>query len=770
MRIFISYSRVDANFANKLARTLTESGFEVWIDVSEIQVGTKWSNAIQQGLDASDIMVLIVSPDAMTSEHVADEWQYFLDKKKPIVPVLFREAELQYQLRRLQFITFEGAVFTVAFRKLHDELQARDAKAANAVETQQVVRADTTLTDWSSGDGRLQPNAVFMRRYKILDVLGGGGAGTVYQARDLAFPEVKRLVAIKEIVTDIADPVERLTQQKRFARETNLLAALNHRAIPTFLDVVVQRDRNYIVMQYISGTDLEHLLARTRTLPLEKVIEWAIELCDVLHYLHTQTPEPIIFRDVKPANIMIDTSGHVRLVDFGLAKSLDTSSQRHTMIGSEGYSPPEYFRGVTTPLGDIYQLGATLHHVLTRKDPRLEPPLSFADRPIRELNPDVPVELEDIVMRALAPDPGQRFKSAQAMQTALQKLFRNAVFTVESPKKPENSTPVPLARTAETECLWQFKTEDEIRFAAAAHSDAIYVGSYDHHLYALNPVDGQLIWRFPTRGGVATTPELDMDNGLVLFGSEDRNFYALKSRTGRIVWKFTAHDRIRSSPALRHGQVFFGSDDSYFYALTAEDGRMAWKFYAGSPVRCRPAVTDEYIIFGSELNEVACLNIYGYKKWVYRTRRAVVSSTWVDLEEGLCYFGSQDYWLYCLDTANGLSVWRFRTNGQIISSPLVHEQHIYFGSADGGFYAVNKLTGREVWRFEAVKPVISSPIWHDGTIYFGGTDDRVYAVDAETGKLRWQYQTGGAVVASPVILNDVIFVGSTDHTLYALKA
>jgi eukaryotic-like serine/threonine-protein kinase len=116
------------------------------------------------------------------------------------------------------------------------------------------------------------------------------------------------------------------------------------------------------------------------------VLTWGIELCEVLSFLHNHKPDPIIFRDMKPSNVMIDHNGEVKLVDFGIAKTFQFG-QKGTMIGTEGYSPPEQYRGEATPLADLYALGATLHHALSRRDPRMEPPFSFEERPFGKSTP-----------------------------------------------------------------------------------------------------------------------------------------------------------------------------------------------------------------------------------------------------------------------------------------------------------------------------------------------------------------------------------------------
>ena len=193
--------------------------------------------------------------------------------------------------------------------------------------------------------GTLKPNTVLLARYKIDAVLGGGGQGAVYRARDLNFPDARRLVAVKEMHVSASDP-NRPVAMRTFQREANILATLAHPAIPKIYDFFDQNSRAYLVMEYINGNDLEALLAKVKAqaLPINKILEWAIELCDVLDYLHKHKPEPIIFRDIKPSNIMINQDGHVMLVDFGIAK-LFREGQKGTMIGTEGYSPPEQYKG-----------------------------------------------------------------------------------------------------------------------------------------------------------------------------------------------------------------------------------------------------------------------------------------------------------------------------------------------------------------------------------------------------------------------------------------
>src|SRR5258707_7826588 len=192
-------------------------------------------------------------------------------------------------------------------------------------------------------EGSLQPGSVLQGRYKITGVLGVGGMGSVYQARDMHFPNVTRHVAVKEMLNLAADPNLREMTLRNFEREANILAELTHPAIPKIFDYFSNKDRAYLVMEYINGKDMEAIVnSMPNFLPLDMVRKWALELCDVLDYLHTHQPEPIIFRDMKPSNIMIDQLGNVRLIDFGIAKAFE-SNKKGTMIGTEGYSPPEQY-------------------------------------------------------------------------------------------------------------------------------------------------------------------------------------------------------------------------------------------------------------------------------------------------------------------------------------------------------------------------------------------------------------------------------------------
>lgn len=585
--------------------------------------------------------------------------------------------------------------------------------------------------------------------------------GAVYRARDLHFPNVVKRIAVKEMVNQVRDPAIRETMVKNFEREANLLATLEHPAIPRIYDYFTQDDRSYIIMEFIDGKDLEAILTESEGfLPEERVVRWAIELCDVFSYLHNHQPEPIIFRDMKPSNVMIDTRGHVMLVDFGIAKTFQIG-QKGTMIGTEGYSPPEQYKGEAGPLSDIYALGATLHHLLTRRDPRLEAPFSFSERPVRSINPSVSIEIEAIINTSLQYTPTSRFPNAAVMKEALLSAARKTGMLTAV----DSATNVLTNLQEGCKPLWRFETEDEVRGTPLCTQNVIYVGSYDHNLYALNAETGEFIWKYPTEGGIITKPAAYEGN--IYFGSEDRCLHVVSARSGKIIWTYYTEGPVRSSPHIAEGHVFFGSDDGALHAVNTLTGRRAWKTDTASPIRSMPVLYKEMIYVGNEAGEFLCIDLGGNIKWRFKARRAITASP--AIMNDTIFVGSVDAVLYALDIHSGFVIWRFRLGKGTISSPCIAEDMIFIGSADYNIYCINMNNAKEIWRFPTEHQVNASPIIYKDSVYCGSVDGNLYCLEYRTGRLRWKYSTKGAITGSPATSGDGIFFGSTDHFVHALS-
>lgn len=271
----------------------------------------------------------------------------------------------------------------------------------------------------------LEAGTLLQDRYEIIRWLGQGDFGTVYQARDRQAADADEFVAIKQM------PMQMIVDCER---QADLRAVLIHPAIPRIRGYFATDTHSYLVQDLIRGSDLEAVLGeRPGFLPEHTVVAWAIQLCDMLAYLHNHPYHPMILRDLKPNNIMVDGANQIHLVDLGLARVFpprffqerpaEFAHYWHGLaIGTAGYSPPEQYQGIVEPQSDIYALGATLHHLLTRRDPRKEPPFTFQEYPLRSINPALSPDLEAIVMKALRYQVEERFSTAQEMKIALEKL------------------------------------------------------------------------------------------------------------------------------------------------------------------------------------------------------------------------------------------------------------------------------------------------------------------------------------------------------------
>jgi serine/threonine protein kinase len=587
--------------------------------------------------------------------------------------------------------------------------------------------------------------------------------GAVYRARDLHFPNVVKRVAVKEMVNQARDPMVRETIVRNFEREANILATLDYPSIPRIYDYFTHNERSYLIMEFIDGKDLETILNENQGfLPEVQVVGWAIELCDVLNYLHNHKPEPIVFRDMKPSNVMVNPHGHIVLIDFGIAKTFQ-SGQRGTMIGTEGYSPPEQYKGEAGPLADIYALGATLHHLLTRRDPRLEPPFSFGERHIRPINPSVSPELENVIYTALQYDPESRFQNAQVMKEALLSTARKTGILSQI---SAGTASMINQSSAGAKSLWNFECEDEIRGVPACYNGVLYVGSYDNNLYALNAATGEFIWKYPTDGGIVSRPAILEGN--LYFGSEDKRLHVISARSGKMVWLYYTDGPIRSSPFIAEGHVFIGSDDGYLHAINALSGRRAWGMDAGAEIRSTPLVLDELVYFGTENGEFFALDLGGTIRWRFRAKRAITSSP--VFSQGLIFIGSMDSTLYALDAKSGFVIWRFRLGKPSISTPCVAGNLVFTGAIDGVIYGIDSRSAKEVWRFSTEHQVTGSPIIFKDSLYCGSVDGYLYCLEYRSGRLRWKFDTGKPITGTPAAYEDTVFIGSTNNRIYALTS
>lgn len=261
------------------------------------------------------------------------------------------------------------------------------------------------------------------QRYRVLQVVGTGGFGTIYEAQDTRF-QSGRVVAVKEMSDVYLDYHEKTWALQSFRQEAELLSQLRHSNMPGVFDFFEENGKAYLVMEFIKGSTLERELENAGG-PLKEavVMRWALQICDVLNYLHTRQP-PIIFRDLKPSNVMLTEERQIKLIDFGIARIFKAQAETDThTLGSRSYAAPEqYGSGQSDARTDIYSLGATLYKLLTGVIP-LEVPLRQANAALFrmpcELNPSLSVLTEKIILTAMNLRPGDRFQSAIEMFYAI---------------------------------------------------------------------------------------------------------------------------------------------------------------------------------------------------------------------------------------------------------------------------------------------------------------------------------------------------------------
>ncbi|MCA9917879.1 MAG: serine/threonine protein kinase [Anaerolineales bacterium] len=288
----------------------------------------------------------------------------------------------------------------------------------------------------------LESGAILRERYKLTNIVGQGGMGSVYRAEDLRLPG--RLCAIKEVQPDpAADETYRQQAQSQFLQEASILAQLDHPSLPKVSDFFTENGRDYLVMDFVTGKDLRQLLKDNEgPLPEEKILSWAEQIFDALAYLHRQTP-PVLHRDIKPANIKLTLDNRIKLVDFGLVKLLATDDERTITVvqgrGTALYTPLEQYGGDgshTDVRSDIYALGATLYHLLTDYPPpdakaRFLNPASLP--PPERLNDDVSPHVSEAIQWAMEMHPDERPFSVEQ--------FRQVFFGLQP--RPGSKPPVP---------------------------------------------------------------------------------------------------------------------------------------------------------------------------------------------------------------------------------------------------------------------------------------------------------------------------------------
>ncbi|GCE13677.1 protein kinase domain-containing protein [Tengunoibacter tsumagoiensis] len=381
---------------------------------------------------------------------------------------------------------------------------------------QPTIQATSSNSGASGGrriTGAFLPGNMLGGRYRVVQMIGKGGFGAVYQARDERF-QSKRVVAIKEMSDAQLSANEKARAIQDFRNEAELLVELNHPNLPNVSDFFEEAGKAYLVMEFVEGKTLEAKQAEANA-PLNEqlVMGWALQLCGVLHYLHTR-PRPIIFRDMKPANVMVTNDGQIKLIDFGIARIFKAAGTKDTtLLGSQGYAPLEqYGRGQSDARSDIYALGATLYDLLTKEVPADSPsrrvqPAFFV--PPRQINPQLSQPTEAIVLKAMAEDPQDRYQSAAEMYEAIADSgITTTSHTLLSRGNTGPNMPTILAGNTRTTTGTQVATASHIPSGPSAQPQKV-----------TGPAQGQMMAPPPSTTGSSVSRRAFLIGGAVVVGA-----------------------------------------------------------------------------------------------------------------------------------------------------------------------------------------------------------------------------------------------------------
>ncbi len=591
---------------------------------------------------------------------------------------------------------------------------------------------------------------ILRQRYLILEQIGQGGFGAVYKVSDSQLGD--RLLAIKEMSQNGLSGQNIQEELEQFKREAMLLAGLMHPNLPRIYDSFTEDGRWYLVMDFIDGQTLEDYLeqADEGKLPIEEVLEIGIQLCSVLDYLHTRQP-PIIFRDLKPTNIMRTSSGQLYLIDFGIARHFKPGQAKDTIaLGSPGYAAPEqYGKAQTTPAADIYSLGALLHSMLTGSDPSITP---FCFDPLH-LHGIQAAELEALLEHMVEINVSKRPVSAAIVREQLQQLQKIATNSAHRAALdiPAGGKSIPALKPQQT--IYRNHTDSITSLVWSPDGTKIVSGDKDTRVHIWNALSGeplaqiygfsgQLRWRNAiawSRGGIhiALFGEGDEKTALrwdAASGERIFCYYERRKRVGAVAWspesQYLAlgnNDRMVQVRDIRRGEIIFtycGHRESlrlnrvnavawspnglYVASGTRSDGVHVWQVSTGETIQI-------YISHAAELTTLAWSPDGKYiasgggddtvQVWEAATKKRIFT-----------YHGHAG-----IDTGAGISAIAWSPDGTYIASAR--------GGDDTTVQVWTAFTGTNALTYTAHTEQVNVLTWSpDGTRIASGSNDRTIRV------------------------------------------
>jgi len=662
--------------------------------------------------------------------------------------------------------------------------------------------------------------------YRLLRLLGRGGYAEVYLGEHI---HLGTFAAIKVLPDMIEDGT-----LDDFRREAQIIAHLRHPHIVRVLDFGVESNLPFLVMDYVPNGTLRQRYPQGTILPLFAVVSYVNQIAQALQYAHDRK---IIHRDVKPENMLLDNNDQVLLSDFGIAAIERTTNKltalkgyRSDQSGTLIYMAPEQIYGNPHPASDQYALAVVAYEWLCGVRPFSGEPLAVMyqhvhNQPpsLREKLSTIPLGIEQVILKALAKDPRQRYATVLDFAKALEEAVQAEVGVTFLGQLSPASAPPPLIAAAPPQpAVFQPESDSAMRARprpAPANSISpvqqrhgpaprwivlllalaiiIIAGSFAFFLSSsMKPSQATFVTNAhatataiahahadaTASAGATATASINAYNAAAANGIMD-GFDAQHTRFNpyekiispatvsqlHFAWKTPTKGEIWSAATVANNAVYISSSGGQMFALRATTGAILWSYNIGShDFGNAPTFANGVVYMGAPDHNLYAFDAKtGHVLWQASTGGRIGSSP--TLANGVIYIGSDDHNLYAFKASTGKQLWQYQTGNDIRSSPAVANSIVYVGSDDGNLYAFN-TNGVLIWSYHTGGNIRSSPAVANGIVYAGSDDGKLYAFDAAHGTLLWAKTTGRGIDSSPAVYKGVVYVGSKDGTLYAFNA
>jgi outer membrane protein assembly factor BamB/tRNA A-37 threonylcarbamoyl transferase component Bud32 len=637
--------------------------------------------------------------------------------------------------------------------------------------------------------------------YRLLHLIGEGGFARVYLGEHIY---LKTYGALKV-------PKMHLNQEDldAFLAEARRSVSLEHPHIVRVLECGVEGGTiPYFVMNYAPGGTVRRRYPKDSRLPPAIIFSYVRQIASALQYIHHKG---LIHQDIKPENMLLGPHDEVLLSDFGISavahRTVTMSVQEVT--GTARYMAPEQFQGIVRPASDQYALGVVVYEWICGTSPfngtfaELYSQHLYVDPPsLREKVPEISPALEQVIMRALAKDPRQRFARIQDFMDALDQarqapqMYSQTGHTfvptlpdsnvqqdeeniptvlravpVSPGSRPPGATPVPPGPPIADD-------EEDIPTVISGGHRAIQITNGQKAVQEKG--SSKKKHRGPSRRMVVLLVGLVI---IVVAGSVA--FFVNGLRSGRSGAHTSSHKNLPTTPSVPppYSPMFgFNLEHTHYNPLetilnTSNVSQLVpyWTMTTSSYIYSSPLVANGLVYIASTDNKLYAFNAAtGQSQWQKSIGLVTGGGAFIysspAVVNGVVYIGSNDHNLYAFNATTGTLLWTAPTGGFIYSSPAIDNGKVYIGSTDHKLYAFNAVTGTKIWVASTGGQIYASPAVVKGIVYIGSNDHKLYALDANTGNILWTAPTHYNINSSPAVVDGVVYTGSDDGNMYAFDA